>query len=189
MKTIILFAMLASLVCMSCTHKRQRAQQEATPDKELFVMESSDTVAGIQDASVHKYSITYDTPECYLWYVMDLPDEYQDQPISMWTERPIYGENLHLINVFVSNPTSTSLMYGRGWAVERWDGEEWVMAKTKGDIAWFDDGFNKQKAPLLYCFSFPIDRYYHLSKGKYRISKSFYAKREEIKLNAEFEIK
>lgn len=63
------------------------------------------------------------------------------------------------------------------------------MAKTKGDIAWFDDGFIKQKAPLLYCFSFPIDEYYHLSKGKYRISKSFYAKREEIKLYAEFEVK
>ena len=103
--------MLASLVCMSCTHKRQQTQQEATPDKELFIMESSDTVAGIQDSSVNKYSITYDTPECYLWYVMDLPDEYQDKPISMWPERPIYGENLHLINVFVSNPTSTSLMY------------------------------------------------------------------------------
>ena len=33
MKTIILFAMLASAVCMSCTHKRQQTQPEAAPDK------------------------------------------------------------------------------------------------------------------------------------------------------------
>ena len=120
---------------------------------------------------------------------MDLPDEYKDNPVSMWTERPVYGENVHLINVFVSNPTSTSLMYGRSWNVERWNGKKWVMAKMKGDIHWFDDGYNKQKAPLLYCFRFPVSMYYNLPKGKYRISKSFYAKREEIKLNAEFEVK
>ena len=189
MKTIILFAMMASVVCLSCTHKRQQTQPETAPDKELVIMESNDTVAGIQDSSVNKYPVNYDTPECYLWYVMDLPDEYKDKPVSMWTEHPIYGENVYLINVFVSNPTSTSLQYGRGWYIEQWNGKEWVMAKTKGDIAWFDDGFIKQKAPLLYCFSFPIDRYYHLPKGKYRINKSFYAKREEIKLYAEFEIK
>ena len=31
----------------------------------------------------------------------------------------------------------------------------------------------KKEAPLLYCFRFPIGEYYHLPKGKYRISKSF----------------
>lgn len=85
---VILFAMLASVVCLSCTNKRQQFQPEATPDKDTIV---------------------YDTPECYLGYVMDLPDEYKDN--------------------------------------------------------------------------------HNLPKGKYRISKSFYAKREEIKLNTEFKIK
>ena len=33
MKTIILFAMMASVVCLSCTHKRQQTQPEAAPDK------------------------------------------------------------------------------------------------------------------------------------------------------------
>ena len=54
MKTIILFAMMASVVCLSCTHKRQQTQPEATPDKELVIMESNDTVADIQDSSVNK---------------------------------------------------------------------------------------------------------------------------------------
>ena len=67
--------------------------------------------------------------------------------------------------------------------------KEWGIAKTKGDRSWFDDGFNKQKAPLLYCFRFPVGRYYYLPKGKYRICKSFSAKREYIELSAEFEIK
>ena len=189
MKTIILFAILLGIVCLSCTHKRQQTQPEATPDKELAIMGSNDTVAGIQDSSVNKYPINYDTPECYLGYVKDLPDEYKDKPISMWTEQAVYRENVYLINVFVANPTPVSLMYGRGWYVEQWNGKEWVMAKTKGDIVWFDDGFNKQKAPLLYCFRFPAGRYYHLPKGKYRISKPFSAKREKIELYAKFEIK
>ena len=34
-----------------------------------------------------------------------------------------------------------------------------------------------------------VGRYYHLPKGKYRICKSFSAKRENIELSAEFEIK
>ena len=107
----------------------------------------------------------------------------------MWTERPVYWENVQAFNVFVANPTSTSLMYGRAWVVEQWNGKEWVMAKTKGDIVWQDDGFEIPKAPLLYCFRFPVSRDYYLPKGKYRIRKSFHAKRENIELSATFEIK
>ena len=52
------------------------------------------------------------------------------------------------------------------------------------------DVFCKKEAPLLYCFRFPIGEYYHLPKGKYRISKSFLLKeKDEINLYAEFEIK
>lgn len=181
--------MLSGAVCLSCTHKRQQFQPEVTPDKELAVIGGSDTVTSIQVVSGDKDTIIYDTPECCLWYVEDLPDKYKGKPVSMWTERHVYWENVQAVNVFVANPTSTSLMYGRAWVVEQWNGEEWVMAKTKGDIVWFDDGFNNQKAPLLYCFRFPVGRYYHLPKGKYRIRKSFHVKRENIELSATFEIK
>lgn len=47
MKTIILFAILSSVVCLSCTNKRQQAQPEATPDK----VGSSDTVTNIKVSS------------------------------------------------------------------------------------------------------------------------------------------
>ena len=181
--------MLSGAFCLSCTNKRQKFQPEAPPDKELAVIGGSDTVTSIQVVSGDKDTIIYDTPECCLWYVEDLPDKYKGKPVSMWTERHVYWENVQAVNVFVANPTSTSLMYGRAWVVEQWNGKEWVMAKTKGDIVWFDDGFNNQKAPLLYCFRFPVGRYYHLPKGKYRICKSFHAKREKIELSAEFEIK
>lgn len=182
--------MLSGAVCLSCTNKRQQFQPEATPDKESAIIGGSDTVTSIQVVSADKDTVIYyDTPECYLWYVEDLPDKYKDKPVSMWTERPVYGENVQVINVFVANPTSISLMYGRAWVVEQWNGEKWVMAKTKSDIVWYDDGFKIQKAPLLYCFRFPVGRYYHLSKGKYRICKSFHAKRENMELSAEFEIK
>lgn len=51
MKTIILFAILSSVVCLSCTNKRQQAQPEATPDKELAIIGSSDTVTNIKVSS------------------------------------------------------------------------------------------------------------------------------------------
>ena len=51
MKTIILFAILSSVVCLSCTNKRQQAQPEATPDKELTIIGSSDTVTNIKVSS------------------------------------------------------------------------------------------------------------------------------------------
>lgn len=189
MKTIILFAILSSVVCMSCAKKQQQSQPEATPDKKSAITGGSDTVTSIRIIPADTDTIIYDTPECYLWFVKELPDRYKDKPVSMWTERPVYGENIQFVNVFVANPTSTSLMYGRAWVVEQWNGKEWIMAKTKGNIIWLDDGFETQKAPLLYCFRFPVSRYYHLPKGKYRIRKSFHAKSENMELSAEFEIK
>lgn len=49
-------------------------------------------------ANIWRFTFLYkgqvDTPECYLWYVEDLPDKYKDKPVSMWTERPVYWENV-----------------------------------------------------------------------------------------------
>lgn len=188
-KFLFILSMLSSIVCLSCTNKRQHSQPGTTPDKESALIRGSDTVTNIQAVAADKDIIIYDTPECYLWYVEDLPDKYKEKPVSMWTEHPAYRENVQVINVFVINPTSAPLMYGRGWILEQWNGKEWVTAKTKSNRFWFDDGFNKQKAPLLYCFRFPVSRYYHLPKGRYRICKSFSVERENIELNAEFEIK
>ena len=52
MKTIILFAMLSSVVCLSCTNKRQQSQPEATPDKELAIIGGGDTVTMIQVSDI-----------------------------------------------------------------------------------------------------------------------------------------
>lgn len=51
MRTIILFVILSSVVCLSCTNKRQQAQPEATPDKELAIIGGSDTVTNIKVSS------------------------------------------------------------------------------------------------------------------------------------------
>lgn len=183
----ILFAVLLNVICLSCINKQQRIQSGTTSDEKLAIIGGNDTTTSIQ--VIDKDTIVYDTPECYLWYVKDLPDEYKDKPVSMWVEHTVYGEDVQTINVFVSNPMSISLMYGRGWWVEQWNGTDWVAAKAKEELSWFDDGFEKLKAPLLYCFHFPVGAYYYFSKGKYRINKWFYAKGKEMELSAEFEIK
>ena len=183
----ILFAVLLNVICLSCINKQQRIQSGTTSDEKLAIIGGNDTTTSIQ--VIDKDTIVYDTPECYLWYVKDLPDEYKDKPVSMWVEHTVYGEDVQTINVFVSNPMSISLMYGRDWWVEQWNGMDWVPAKAKEELVWFDDGFEKQKAPLLYCFHFPVGAYYYFQKGKYRINKWFYAKGKEMELSAEFEIK
>ena len=52
MKTIILFTMLSSAVCLSCTNKRQQSQPEATPDKESAIIGGGDTVTMIQVSDI-----------------------------------------------------------------------------------------------------------------------------------------
>lgn len=52
MKMIILFVLLSSAVCSSCTHKRQQFQPEATPDKELAIIGGSDTTTSIKVSSM-----------------------------------------------------------------------------------------------------------------------------------------
>ena len=82
MKTIILFAILLSAVCLSCTHNRQQFKVEATPDEDLTITGVNDTVVDIQVTSADKDTIIYDTPECFLWYVEDLPDNYKNKNVG-----------------------------------------------------------------------------------------------------------
>ena len=173
-----LFLGIALLGSLSCTNKQQ-PQPKTIPDKEIAASGKND-----------KDTIRYYIPECFLVDVQDLWDEPKDTSVVMWMEHTTYGTDVEAIHVFVDNPTTTPLTYGRDWYLHRWNGKEWVMPKIKGpDIAWFSDGFDNRKAPSRYWFCFPISSYYYLPKGKYRISKSFYAGGQEIALSAEFEIR
>ena len=194
MKSIILFITLSSAICISCSNKRQQLQPEATPDKEPAITGGNDTATNIrissQDTLPDKDTIVYDIPECCLWYAKDLPDEYKDKPVSMWAEHTIYRENTQAINVFVANPTNVPLSFGRKWDIHVWNGSKWVSPKAKfSPFIWKDDEIAMPKGMLLHCFRFPVGRYYHLPKGKYRISKSFHVKRKNIESSATFEIK
>lgn len=171
-----------ALSCNSgCANKQQQPQPQPQTmlDKEIAASDKND-----------KDSIRYYILECFLVDVQDLWDEREDTSVVMWMEHSIYGTDVETIHVFVDNPTTTSLTYGRDWHLYRWNGKEWVMPKIKGsDIAWPSDGFDNRKAPSRYWFCFPIGSYYYLSKGKYRICKSFYAGSQRIALSAEFEIR
>ena len=57
MKTIILFAILSSAVCLSCINKRQQFQPEATTDKESAIIGRSDTVTSIQVSTAENDTI------------------------------------------------------------------------------------------------------------------------------------
>lgn len=91
------------------------------------------------------------------------------------------------IFAIVLNPESLRLSYGRDWTLEKWENGQWIRPKTKVNILFFDDEIILPESDFL-CFSFPIE-YYKITPSRYRISKSFWNDREEIKLSAEFEIK
>lgn len=177
---------MAFALCLGCTNRRQQVQSEATTGKEDTVK----CVAPVEYNPNEKDTTRYYIPECFLVDVQDFFEEREDTSVVMWAEHPAYRTDVQAVNVFVENPTHTSLTYGRDWYLYQWNGKEWVMAKLKDpNLSWFSDGFDNQIAPAWYRFRFPISSYYHLSKGKYRICKSFYAGRKEIALHAEFEIK
>lgn len=180
---ILIIALCTSIV--SCTNKQKQQNTiigGADGTTEITIAEDSNK----QDRD----TVIYEIPQCRLWYTEELSEADKGKEIRMWTERKEYWENVQVVNVFVANPTTTPLMFGRSWFVYRWNGKEWVTPEWKiTGSSWEDDAFSKNKAPLLYCFRFPVGRYYHLPKGKYRISKSFHVRNKKMELKAEFEIK
>lgn len=167
-RTIILTIVLCAFIVVSCTNKQK--QQNA-------IIGSADSTTEIviaeKNSKQDRDTISYELQDCLLWYTKQLPEKYRDQKACMWTEYENYRKNVQIINVFVANPTDAWWLFGRSWNLEVWNGEKWISPKSKRDLSWFDDGFAIEKAPLLYCFRFPVGRYFYLSEGKYRIKKGF----------------
>ncbi len=140
--------------------------------------------------SVDRDTVIYELPQCQLWQTRELPQEYKGKQISMWTEYKKYWENVPVVNVFVTNPTDIPLDFGRRWNLYVWKDGKYDSPEMKVPyLMWEDDLFVSEKAPLLYCFRFPVGEYYHLPTGKYRITKTFGQKGKSIDLHADFEIK
>lgn len=191
--TIQIFLFPCLLLCGSCSNKQKKFQPEATSDNTVAIIGSSDGYINIVIEKRHKIdkdTVIFESPNFNLWYTKELPDKYKNQGFQMWTESEAYWGNMTVINVFVTNPTNEEFWIGRDWSLHIWNGEQWCIPQEKFELNVKADAFCKKKAPLLYCFRFPIGKYYHLPKGKYRISKSFsLQEKEEINLYAEFEIK
>ncbi len=197
MKRIIqLILLLGLLLNTSCINKQRKFQSKATNDTKVAVIgvakNLTDTIVTDKDKLADKDTVIYEVPGYWLWFTKELPPKYQNQDFLMWTERKVYWENVAVINVFVTNPTETPLEYGRKWILKKLNEQgKWVSPKTKyPPIVWEQDLLIDSKAPVLYCFRFPIGEYYHLPKGMYRIGKSFALQgKENFDLHAEFEIK
>lgn len=182
-RTIIL-GMLCNCLILGCTNKQERRNTiigGADGTAEIVIAEKS----GKQDRD----TVTYEIPQCRLWYTEELPEAGNDKEIRMRTERESYWEDVQVIDVFVTNPTDIPINFGRRWHIYVWNGEEWVYPELKvSHLMWEDDLFVQHRGMLLYCFRFPVGEYYHLPKGKYRLVKTFWANKKEITLVADFDI-
>ena len=189
---IILIIVFCTFI-VSCSNKHKRFQPNATDDNAIAIIGSSDGSTNIvieENNKTDKDTVILESPNFNLWYTKELPDKYKNQGFQMWTESKVYWENVAVINVFVTNPTNERFWIGRDWSLRIWNGEQWCIPQEKFELNVKADACCKKEAPLLYCFRFPIGEYYHLPKGKYRISKSFsLQEKDEINLYAEFEIK
>lgn len=192
MKYVIhLILPLCLLLSISCSNRQKKFLPEAKEATDVAIIGGADEVTEIVIAEEKsKDTVNYEISECHLWYTRELP--YKNNDSRIWTEQTTYRKNTQAINIFVANTTDDWWMFGRRWHLDVWNGKEWTPAKAKGDLSWFDDGFAIEKAPLLYCFHFPIGKYYQLPKGRYRFGKGFSmnnGKDKETVLYAEFEIK
>ena len=189
---IILIIVFCTFI-VSCSNKHKRFQPKATDDNAIAIIGSSDGSTNIvieENNKTDKDTVILESPNFNLWYTKELADKYKNQGFQMWTESKVYWENVAVINVFVTNPTNERFWIGRDWSLRIWNGEQWCIPQEKFELNVKADACCKKEAPLLYCFRFPIGEYYHLPKGKYRISKSFsLQEKDEINLYAEFEIK
>lgn len=176
MKTALLSLVLACIVCLSCTDKGRLPQSGKRGNV------PSDSLAG-------RYDVSYELPECELWYTSPLSD--REGGCRLWTEHKVYPENVRAINVFVANPTDIPLSFGRATSILHWRNGQWIPPEQKDKTyigAVPDDAFVIQKAPLLYCFHCRLDDY-HIPPGKYCVQKSFSRGNETFCLTDTFEVK
>jgi len=159
MKYVIhLILPLCFLLIISCSNRQKKFLPEATESTSIAIIGGTDAKTEIVISDERsKDTVNYELPECYLWYTSELP--YKNNDFRMWTEQTSYSENIQAINIFVANTTDAWWIFGRSWRLDVWNGKAWTPAKAKGDLCWFDDGFAIEKAPLLYCFHFPIGKY------------------------------
>ena len=193
-KTGILIPLLLGFISTSCINERQQ-HSKMVPEETIGIIGGSDTVTSIiisDHASRHdKDTIIYELPQCQLWYTKPLSENYKGKEIQMWTEHKVYWENVQVINVFVANPTDIPLGFGRPILVDQWKDNKWCLPERKDttcDLAWQDDAFMIEKAPLLYCFRCELDEFL-MPKGKYKVSKLFFSGTKKIEVNTNFEIK
>ena len=187
------FLLLCLILCGSCSNKQKKFQPEATNDHEVAIIGSADgpteIVIGEDSYKEDRDTVIYEIPQCRLWYTKGLSEADKGKEIRMWTERKEYWKDVQVINVFVANPTDAPINFGRHWNIYIWNGEKWVCPELKVSyIAWEDDLFVQHRGMLLYCFRFPVGEYYHLPKGKYRLTKTFKTNDKEITLTANFNI-
>lgn len=195
MKTTFLFSVSVCLFLLAgCSNKRQQLQPQTTSDAEVVLIGGADDSTSIvisdENTVSDRDTILYQSPQFQLWYTEALPEKYKDKEICMWTEHANYWEDLQTITVFVANPTDTPLEFGREFDVRLLKDGEWVFPPqqdTSHVISWKRDGLTCEKAPLLYCFRYNLSDFYMLP-GKYRLLKSFWQGRKEIKLAADFTI-
>lgn len=189
-KITILLSVLACFIGGCANRQNNNDKQEKSENLRIGGADSATQLSVTDNPEADSDTIIYELPQCQLWKTKELPAEYKGKPIEMWTEYKTYWEDAAVINVFVTNPTDIPFDFGRKWNLSVWKDEKYDVPEMKVPyLMWEDDLFVSDKAPLLYCFRFPIGNYYHLPKGKYRIAKTFGQNGKKIELHADFEVK
>ena len=212
MKNILIAVLTIGMVVAGCS---QSAEQEKPSEhcSETSRSDAESTMQLLMTGCVHRQkdktvdktenqtkslkdyqTVSYEMPEVVLLYSKALPDIVctTEEKYRVWTEQECYPQNVTAINYFVENRTDTWWTFGRDWTLQIWDGAKWCPPKQKKVLFWFDEGFGKRRAPLLYCFRIPIGEYFFLPKGKYRVKKDFIQndrKNQFLDLYAEFEVR
>lgn len=187
MKTIILFAMLSSVVCLSCTNKRQKSQLEATQDKALAVIGGKDTTTNIKVSDDIKASEGQATSDENGIQDIDFPlsqseiEKYESRvrmqrlpnvdithadAYRIKTQQPVYSPQTKRIVVDVINvdgPTAEPEYHH----LKQWKNGQWISFPFIDNLGFAGVGRDLSKGDTL-------PEYIHMSEFKYPLKPNKY---------------
>lgn len=185
MKTIILFALLSSAVCLSCTNKRQQIQPETTPDKKSAIIGGSDTVTTIQvnDITTSKEQTTLEVDSTDIDFPLSQSEiEKYESRVRMQrlpnvaithadayqirTQQPVYSPQTKQIVLDVINvdgPTAEPEYHH----LKQWKNGQWVSFPFIDNLIFAGVGRDLSQGDTL-------PEYIHMSEFKYPLKPNKY---------------
>lgn len=112
----------------------------------------------------------------------------EEAKVEMNTEQPSYSASIDKVTLKIKNDGPTTLTFGTPFTLEKREQGKWYVVPMRSDIAFTSIGLLVEPGERREDQISMSDLDYTLTKGEYRVIKSFSANEKEIIVAARFEI-